>query len=99
MKRVLAIARLTFAEGLRMRIVVVFLIVLAFLVLRLPFALKGDATLAGRLQNFLDWSLLMVGFLLSLSTVFLSAATLPTEFRTRSLHLLLFTSMALREGL
>lgn len=87
MKRVLAIARLTFAEGIRMRIVLVFLIVLGFLVLRLPFALRGDETLTGRLQNFLDYSLGAVGMLLSLSTIMLAASTLATEFRTNTLHL------------
>jgi len=87
MKRVLAIARLTFSEGIRMRIVLVFVVVLLFLMLRLPFALRGDETLAGRLQNFLAYSLNAVSLLLSLATVFLSCATLSGEFRSASLHL------------
>ncbi|MBN2446580.1 MAG: ABC transporter permease [Phycisphaerae bacterium] len=87
MKRVLAIARLTFSEGIRMRIVVVFLIVLGFLVLRLPFAMSGDGTLAGRLQSFLDYSLAAVSLLLSLTTVMLSCATLANEFKAKSLQM------------
>ncbi len=87
MTGVWAIARLTFAEGVRMRIVVVFLLVLLFLVLRLPFALQGDATLTGRLQNFIDYAFASVSILLSLSTIMLATATLSNEFRTRSLHL------------
>lgn len=88
MKPVWAIARLTFREGVRMRVFLVLLIVLLFIVLRLPFALKGDETLAGRLQTFLSYSLGAVGFFLSLATIFLSCATLTNEYRTRTLHLL-----------
>lgn len=87
MKGVLAIARLTFREGIRMRIVLVALIVLVFLVLRMPFALRGDDTLAGRLQNFLAYSLGALSILLSLATIFFSCATLANELKLRSLHL------------
>lgn len=87
MRRVLAIARLTFAEGVRMRIVLVFLVVLVLLVLYMPFALRGDETLAGRLQNFLAYSLGALALLLSLATIFFSCATLTREFSERSLHL------------
>jgi len=87
MRSVLAIARLAFFEGIRMRIVVVFLLVLGFLVLRLPFAIRGDETLSGRLQNFLDYALAAVSILLSLTTILLSASTLAGEFHTRALHL------------
>jgi hypothetical protein len=87
MKQVLAIARLTFWEGIRMRIVLVFLIVLGFVVLRLPFALRGDETLAGRLQTFLSYSLTALGVFMSLATIFFSCATLSEEIRTRTLHM------------
>jgi hypothetical protein len=80
-------AKLTFAEGVRMRIVLIFLVVLVILVLRMPFALRGDETLAGRLQNFLAYSIGTLGVLLSLATVFFSCATLTSEFKQCSLHL------------
>lgn len=88
MRSVAAIARLTVSEGIRLRIVVVFLIAMGFIVLRLPFALEGDGTLTGRLQNFLDYSLAAVSLLLSLSTVMLAASTLAKEFQTRSLQMI-----------
>ncbi len=87
MNRVLAIARHTFAEGIRMRIVLVFVILLVFLVLRMPFALRGDETLTGRLQSFLAYSLGALSLLLSLATIFFSCSTLATEIRECSLHL------------
>lgn len=86
-RRMFAIARLTFWEGVRMRIVLFFLVVLAVIVLRLPFALKGDETLAGRLQTFLSYSLGAVGLFMGLATVFLACATLSKEFQTRTLHM------------
>ncbi len=88
MRRALAIAKLTFQEGLRLRIVLALLVVLVLLLLYLPFTLRGDETLAGRLQNFLAYSLGALSFLLSLATIFFSCATLTNEFRERSLHLL-----------
>ncbi len=94
MIRTWAIAKLAFWDGIRMRIVIVFLLVLAFLVLRLPFALTGDGTLTGRLQNFLDYALGAVGTLLALSTVLLSAATLSGEFKTNSLHMVITKPVA-----
>ena len=87
MKRILAIARLTFWEGIRMRIVLVFIVVLVFVVLRLPFALRGDETLSGRLQTFLSYSLGALGVFMSLATVFLSCATLSNDIRECSIQL------------
>jgi hypothetical protein len=87
MSRILAIAKLTFWEGVRMRIVLVFLIVLVFVIMRMPFALRVEDTLASRLQSFLSYGLGALGLLLSLATVFFSCATLTTELKECSLHL------------
>jgi hypothetical protein len=89
MKNVLAIARLTFREGMRMRIVLVFVVVLAFIMLWLPFTVRGDETVTGQLQTFLSYSLGAVGLLLGLAAVFLSCSTLTAEFRSMTLHLVL----------
>lgn len=87
MRNILAIARLTFWEGIRMKIVLVFLIVLVFIMLRLPFTLRGDETLAGRLQTFLEYSLGAVSVLLGIACVFLSCATLSNEIKNNVIHL------------
>lgn len=89
MSGIWAIARLTFSEGMRMKIVLVFLVVLVFIVLRLPFALSADGTQAGRLQTFLAYSLGAVSLLLGVATVFLSCSTLSQEIRNRSIHLVI----------
>ncbi len=87
MKTVWAIARLTFQEGIRMRLVLVFVILLLLVVLRLPFALRGDETLAGRLQTFLSYGLNALGVLMGLATIFFSCATLTGEIRNRTMQL------------
>jgi len=87
MRNILAIARLAFWEGVRMRMVLVFVIVLVFMMLRLPFTLRGDETVAGRLQTFLSYSLGAVSLLLGLSCVFLSCATLTGEIKSCTIHL------------
>ena len=87
MRNILAIARLTISEGVRMRLVLVFAVVLVFIMLRLPFTLQGDDTLTGRLQTFLSYSLSAVSLLLGLSCVFLSCATLTNEIKNCSIHL------------
>ena len=46
-----------------------FVIVLVFMLLRLPFTVRGDETVAGQLQTFLSYSLGAVGTLLGLASV------------------------------
>ncbi len=87
MRNIWAIARLTVREGVRMRIVLVFLVVLGFVMLRLPFTVRGDETVAGQLQTFLSYSLGAVSLLLGLATVFLSCATLTGDIRSMTIHL------------
>ncbi len=70
-----------------MRIVLVFLLVLVVLIVRMPFTLRGDETIAGRVQNFLAYALGAMSVLLSLITIFLSCSTLASEFRTKVLQL------------
>ncbi|MFH1748032.1 MAG: ABC transporter permease subunit [Planctomycetota bacterium] len=89
MRNIFAIARLTFSEGIRMKIVLVFLLVLVFVMLRMPFTLRGDETLAGRLQTFLEYSLGAVGVLLSMACVFLSCSTLTSEIKSNVIHLVI----------
>jgi ABC-type transport system involved in multi-copper enzyme maturation permease subunit len=86
MRPVLAIARQTFWEGIRMRIVLVSLIVLAVLLVRFVYV-RGDETLTGRLQNFLAYSFGALGLFASLATVFFSCATLAGEIRNCQIHM------------
>ncbi len=64
-----------------------FVIVLVFVMLRLPFTVRGDETVAGQLQTFLDYSLGATSVLLGLATVFLACATLTSDIKTMTIHL------------
>ncbi len=72
MSRVWAVAGQMIAEGIRMKLAIVFLALLALVVLGLPFSISGDASLTGAVQSFLSYSLTVTGVLLALLTIFMS---------------------------
>lgn len=72
MSRIWAIARQTIAEGIRMKIAVVFIAIILLLVVGLPFSLRNEESVSAAVQTFLSFSLTGVGFVLSLLTIFLS---------------------------
>jgi len=65
------IARQTVSEGLRMRIALVFLMLMAVLLLGLPFISKGDGSVSGAVQAFLTYSIMTVTFILGCLSIFL----------------------------
>jgi hypothetical protein len=86
--RIWGVARHMIAEGIRMKVAVVFIVIILLLLAVLPFTVAGDGlTLKSRVQNFLAYSLGPVGFFLSLLTVFLACATLSNEIRTRQIFM------------
>jgi hypothetical protein len=75
--KIWAVARHMIAEGLRMKIAIVFIAILLLVLPIMPFTLAGDGvTLTSRVQSFLTYSLTLAGVLLSLLTLFLSCATI-----------------------
>ncbi len=78
-----AVARNVLAEAARMRISVVFIVVLIVLLAGLPGALDPDQPLRYRVQSFLSWGLGGTYWTLALMTLFFSAATLAFEQRDR----------------
>jgi len=70
--RVGAIAQQTVAEGVRMKIALVFLALIGVCVLGLPLTIQGDSTLTGAVQSYLSYALTTVGFLLAILTIFMS---------------------------
>jgi hypothetical protein len=74
------------AEGMRMKVAIVFIIALFLAIPTLPFVLEGDGTLKGRVQNFLTYSLNAVSVLLALLTLFLSCSSVAGEIRDRQIQ-------------
>jgi len=67
-----AVARHMIAEGLRMKIAVVFLVLLGTVVLSLPFSISGDSSLTGAVQSFMSYALTATAVLLGMLSIFLS---------------------------
>ncbi|MHC4441176.1 MAG: ABC transporter permease [Planctomycetota bacterium] len=84
--RIWAVARHMIAEGIRMKIALVFIGLIVIILPVMPFAISGDGvTLTSRVQSFLSYSLGSVGFLLSLLTVFLSCGSLANEIQMKQI--------------
>ncbi len=93
MSKVWAVARHTIAAGMRMKVVVFFTFLIGLSVLGLPFVLKGDGSLAGALQSYLTYALLLTGMLLSLQTILMSW-TLSEELVQRQILILMTKPLA-----
>lgn len=67
-----AVARQMMAECIRMKIALVFLVLLAMLVVGLPFSIEEESPVTDAVQAFLSYSLSGTGALLGILTIFLS---------------------------
>ncbi len=72
MGRIWAIARQTVAEGVRMRIALVFIAFILLILAGLPFSLRQEESVSSAIQTFLSFSLGGLDVLLALLTVFLA---------------------------
>jgi hypothetical protein len=66
----------------------VFIVLLIAALVVLPFTLKGDGTLAGRIRTFLAYGTGATGILLSLVTIFLSVGLVAGDVEARHVFLL-----------
>ena len=82
-RTVRTMARHTLIECLRTKIAAVFIVLLGVSLGVLPNIMKGDGTLAGQVQTFLDYGTSITALLLSVATVFLSTSVIATDVRTR----------------
>jgi len=86
--RIRAVARITISEAIRMKVAVVFIVLLALTLPALCFAARGDGTVKGQVQMFLGYSLGLTTFYLSLLTIFFSSRTLANEITTQQIYIL-----------
>ncbi|MDY6913261.1 MAG: hypothetical protein SVT52_02220 [Planctomycetota bacterium] len=85
MRSIWAVTRYTFAQCLRMKVAGLFIVLLAVALSAMPFMMKGDGTLAGRIRTFLAYSTSVVNLLLSLVTVFLAVAVVSDDVRKKQI--------------
>ncbi len=72
MSKIWAVARQMIAEGIRMKIALVFVVLIGAVVLGLPFSIAKDSSLTEAVQSFMSYGLSATGFLLGLLTIFMS---------------------------
>jgi len=88
MRQIWAVTRHMVAQGVRMRVAMVVILIFVVLTPSLPFVLKGDGTLEGLVQVVVTYSLVLATILLSVLTLALSTASLCGEVRDKQLFIL-----------
>src|SRR3990172_4680160 len=87
MRKVWAVARVTIAQSIRMKVPLVIVLFLIVLVPALPFVLES-ASVAGEARIVASYSLYLLIFLMSVLTMFLSAATISKEIEDKQIFVL-----------
>jgi len=89
MGRVWAVAVNTLKQALRMKIAVVFTVLLVVLLPVMALTMSGDGTLKGRLQTFTSYGLSLTSFLLCLLTIFVSIYSVTSDLQQRQIYTVL----------
>lgn len=85
MRNLWAVAKMTVLECLRSKFAVIFAALLAVCVLGMGLSFKGDGTLKGRLQTFLDYSTTLTQVLLGLLTLLLASHITARDMRDKTI--------------
>jgi hypothetical protein len=86
MRGIWAVAKNTIKQALRMKIAVVFILLLLVLLPVLGITTTGDETLKGRLQTFVSYGLSLTGLLLCLLTIIVSVYTVTSDIKYRQIY-------------
>lgn len=89
MKKILALALLTFRSALNSRIVLVLGILLALVLILFPLHLQGDGTLPGHIRILLEYTLGTLVAILSFSIAWTACGAVAGEVANRQLQLVL----------
>lgn len=87
MKPLLAITTQTIRSGIRSRVFLVLFIIVLLAVIGLPFLVTGDGTAAGEIKISFSYTLGVVLFLISTSTVWLASSMIAKEIEAYNMHL------------
>lgn len=86
MRSIWAIAVNTIKQALRMKIAVVFILLLAVLLSVMALSTTGDYTLKGRLQTFVSYGLSLTSLLLCLLTTIITVHTITSDIEHRQIY-------------
>ena len=86
MDRIWAVAKNTVRQALRMKVAVIFVILLLVLLPVLGLTATGDGTLKGRLQTFVSYGLSLTSLLLCLLTLIVSVYSVTSDIEQRQIY-------------
>ncbi len=86
MSKVWAVAVNTIRQALRMKIAVMFIVLLLVLLPVMGLTATGDGTLKGRLQTFVSYGLSLTSLLLCLLTIIVSVFTITSDIEQRQIY-------------
>ena len=89
MRSIWAVAANTIKQALRMKVAVVFIVLLVVLLGALGFSATGDGSLKGRCQSFVSYGLSLTSFLLCILTIVVSVYTLTSDIRDKQIYTVL----------
>jgi len=89
MRSIWAIAKNTIKQALRMKVAVVFILLLIVLLPIMGSVMTGDGTLKGRLQSFISYGLSLTSLLLCLLTIVVSTYSLTSDFEQKQIYTVL----------
>ncbi len=89
MDSIWAVATNTIRQALRMKVAVVFIILLLVLLPVLGLTTTGDGTLKGRLQTFISYSLSLTSILLCLLTIIVSIYSVSSDIEQKQIYTVL----------
>ncbi len=89
MRSIWAVAANTIKQALRMRIAVVFIILLLILLPVMGLITTGDGTLKGRLQTYTSYGMSLTSLLLCLLSIIVSVYTLTSDFDGKQIYTVL----------
>jgi hypothetical protein len=85
MRRILAVAQNTIRQAVRLKIAVVFFLILIILLPIMGTVMTGDGTLTGRCQTFIAYSLSLTSLLLCVFTIIISIFTLADDINKKQI--------------
>ncbi|MBN2182821.1 MAG: hypothetical protein JW715_12995 [Sedimentisphaerales bacterium] len=86
MRSIWAVAKNTIKQALRMKVAVVFIVLLLVLLPVLGMTTTGDETLKGRLQTFVSYGLSLTSLLLCILTIIVSVYTVTSDIKHRQIY-------------
>ncbi len=86
MLKVWAVATNTIRQALRMKVAVIFMVLLLVLLPVMGLTATGDGTLKGRLQTFLSYGLSLTSLLLCLLTIIVSTHAVTSDIEQRQIY-------------